>query len=106
MKTQFNFTFETKRYTADWNPHLGCVVVESSDVPRGGFNVSHNGVQPRFDWKYTTEHLVNVSYFLESTNLFHTIKSLYENDPSSRTNRMIVRKAKQFDEIKESSEVA
>ena len=106
MKTQFNFTLETNRYTADWNPHMKCVVVQSSDVNQGGFNIYEDSIEPRFNWKYTTDHLVNVAYFLESTNMFDTVKALYDNDPSNRTNRMIVRKAQQFDEIKESSEVA
>jgi len=107
---EYKFNINGKNYSATWNNLSGDVDVQNYGLGLE-FVVSQdeNGfteVKPCFNWQETTDQRRKVATFLEGTNVVEICAFMYKHDPSRRANRMIVRKAKQFDEIKESSEVA
>jgi len=109
-KHMYKFNINGKQYEATWNNHRAVVDVQNYGLGLE-FTVfqDDNGfttVEPCFNWQETTDQRKAVANFLEGTNVVEVCQFIYMHNPSRRANRMIVRKAKRFDEIKESSEVA
>ena len=126
----YKFTINGFQYSATWNNYQQLVQVQNYGLGIE-FTVSQddNGfteVTPCFDeivrrglaestsgafktgkgaWKDTSDQLKRVANFLEGTNVVEVCKFMYENNPSKRSNREIVRKARRYDEIKQEATV-
>ncbi len=105
----YKFTINGFQYSATWNNYQQLVQVQNYGLGIE-FTVSQddngfNEITPCFDWKDTSDQRKRVANFLEGTNVVEVCKFMYENDPSKRSNREIVRKARRYDEIKQEATV-